>query len=138
MAHALHGYDGDCRNIHGHSYKLYVTVIGRPLNDDTHPKNGMVMDFRDLKEIVKSEIIDELDHALLLTRNTPQEGMEETLAKHGVGLRVVYVDYPTTCEAILADFAGRIKKHLPPGIGLHSLKMAETATSYAEWHASDN
>ena len=41
--HALYGYDGKCRNVHGHSYKLSVTVIGQPINDPNHVKFGMVM-----------------------------------------------------------------------------------------------
>ena len=53
--HALYGYDGLCKNVHGHSYKLYVTVIGSPIDDQNHVKNGMVIDFKDLKTIVKSQ-----------------------------------------------------------------------------------
>ena len=44
-AHALYNYDGQCSNIHGHSYRLFVTVKGSPVSDINHPKNGMVMDF---------------------------------------------------------------------------------------------
>ena len=47
-AHALMGYDGRCRNIHGHSYEMRVTIKGNPIMDDNSPKNGMVMDFGDL------------------------------------------------------------------------------------------
>jgi 6-pyruvoyltetrahydropterin/6-carboxytetrahydropterin synthase len=68
MAHALKGYDGPCRNIHGHSYELYVTVIGKPLNDAGSPKNGMLMDFGDLKKIVRKCIVEEFDHGLVLNR----------------------------------------------------------------------
>ena len=50
-AHALYGYDGLCKNVHGHSYKLYVTVIGDPIDDTNHKKNGMLIDFSDLKKI---------------------------------------------------------------------------------------
>ena len=57
MAHALRNYDGLCRNIHGHSYKMDITLAGRPLNDDNSPKNGMVMDFGDLKKLVNEEVI---------------------------------------------------------------------------------
>ena len=56
-AHALEGYDGKCRHIHGHSYRLYVTIIGEPISDSVNPKYGMVMDFGDLKNIVNEEII---------------------------------------------------------------------------------
>ena len=52
-AHALMGYDGLCKHIHGHSYELLVTVIGHPIEDESNPKLGMVMDFGDLKKIVK-------------------------------------------------------------------------------------
>ena len=51
--HALYGYDGKCRNVHGHSYKLSVTVSGTPIDDSSHVKFGMVIDFTDLKKIVK-------------------------------------------------------------------------------------
>jgi len=56
--HALYGYDGKCRNIHGHSYKLSVTVIGKPISDSSNVKYGMVIDFGDLKKIVNKEIVD--------------------------------------------------------------------------------
>ena len=52
MAHALMNYDGHCKNIHGHSYKLYITVEGEPNPDEKSSKCGMVMDFGDLKKIV--------------------------------------------------------------------------------------
>ena len=51
--HALYGYDGKCTNVHGHSYKLSVTVIGKPIEDTCNVKYGMVIDFGDLKKIVK-------------------------------------------------------------------------------------
>ena len=66
MAHALYGYDGLCKNIHGHSYRLWVTVIGNVLDDSKSVKNGMVLDFSLLKKIVKPEIVDKFDHSLVL------------------------------------------------------------------------
>ncbi len=53
--HALYGYDGKCKNVHGHSYKLSVTVIGSPITDRSNVKFGMVIDFTDLKKIVKEK-----------------------------------------------------------------------------------
>lgn len=80
--HALFGYDGKCKNLHGHSYKLYVTVIGEPINNPHNVKNGMVIDFGDLKRIVQEQIIDAFDHAMVfnelssqsLSRRTPRQG----------------------------------------------------------------
>ena len=65
-AHALDGYDGPCREIHGHSYRLFVTVKGTPAEDASNPKCGMVLDFGVLKRIVSEEIVSHFDHALVL------------------------------------------------------------------------
>ncbi len=69
--HALYGYDGKCKNVHGHSYKLYVTVIGRPIKEKDNVKYGMVIDFSDLKSIVKKEVIGNFDHSIIFNQNTP-------------------------------------------------------------------
>lgn len=134
-AHALYGYDGKCKNIHGHSYHIYVTVIGTPILDDTHPKNGMVMDFGDLKVIVKREIVEKFDHAVVLNENSPHKKLADTINDYSH--KVVLVPYQPTSENMLMDFAERIQSQLPQNVSLHSLKLYETANSYAEWFASD-
>lgn len=134
-AHALYGYDGKCKNIHGHSYQLYVTVIGKPIDDTKHVKNGMVIDFGDLKQIVKSEIVDVFDHATVLNKNSPHVKLAENIRPHSPN--VILVDYQPTSELMIIDFAKRISKRLPKSVTLHSLKLYETQNSYAEWFASD-
>lgn len=134
--HALYGYDGKCKNVHGHSYKLSVTVIGKPISDSSNVKYGMVIDFGDLKKIVKDEIEDVFDHATVFNKNTPHIELAEELKKRGH--HVILVDYQPTSEMMLIDFVGRIKKRLPNNVKLHSLKLQETETSYAEWFASEN
>ncbi len=134
-AHALGGYDGPCREIHGHSYRLFVTIKGRPSTDPQDPKQGMVMDFGVLKKIVNEEIISQLDHALVL-RSTADEGLRRLLSEQFDNL--ILVDYQPTCENMLEDFARRIMARLPEGVTLHSLRLHETASSYAEWFAEDN
>ena len=135
-AHALYGYDGKCKNIHGHSYKLDVTVIGEPITDMNNVKCGMVIDFGDLKKIVKSEVVDTMDHAILLNKETPHLSLAKDLMASGHD--VVLVDYQPTSENMVADFAQRISKRLDPSLSLHSLKLRETETAFAEWFASDN
>ena len=135
-AHALEGYDGKCRHIHGHSYRLYVTIIGEPISDSTNPKYGMVMDFGELKRLVNEEIVDRMDHAFVMRRTDSADEVNMVLSE-GFG-NVVLVDYQPTCENMLVEFAERISRRLPAGVALHSLKMHETATSYAEWYAEDN
>ncbi len=134
--HALYGYDGKCRNIHGHSYKLSVTVNGTPINDTDNVKYGMVIDFSDLKKIVKEEIVNVFDHATVFNKNTPHVELAKELIDRGH--YVLLVDYQPTSEMMVIDFAEKIKNRLPNNIRLHSLKLQETATSYAEWNASDN
>lgn len=134
--HALYGYDGKCRNVHGHSYKLSVTVIGNPITDTGHVKLGMVIDFSDLKKIVKEEIVDIFDHATVFNKNTPHVELAKELMERGHN--VILADYQPTSENMVIDFAAKIKARLPVGIQLHSLKLQETDTSFAEWFASEN
>lgn len=136
MGHALHGYDGPCQNIHGHSYRLFVTVIGEPLTDTANPKLGMVIDFGDLKRIVNTEIVDKFDHSLVLNESQKQEIIQ--MQDSPLFKQYHLMPYQPTCENMVADFAQRIQKHLPEGISLFALKLHETATSYAEWYATDN
>ena len=134
--HALYGYDGKCRNVHGHSYKLSVTVIGKPIADSSHVKFGMVIDFSDLKKIIKEEIVDVFDHATVFNKNTPHVELAKELSDRGHS--VLLVDYQPTSEMMVIDFAEKIKKRLPKQTQLFSLRLQETATSYAEWFAGDN
>ncbi|NNK27784.1 MAG: 6-carboxytetrahydropterin synthase [Flavobacteriaceae bacterium] len=134
--HALYGYDGKCKNVHGHSYRLDVTVIGRPISDNNHVKFGMVIDFSDLKKIVKEEIVDVFDHATIFNKNTPHVELAKELEARGHN--VILADYQPTSEMMVIDFAQKINDRLPNNIKLHSLKLQETATSFAEWFASDN
>lgn len=134
-AHALMGYDGLCKHIHGHSYELLVTVIGKPIEDENNPKLGMVMDFGDLKKIVKEEVVDKMDHSLILN----EKGAKAEALKHSDEMfqRVTTVPYQPTSEMMLIDFAERIIPRLPLNIKLHHMLLRETVTSYAEWFASD-
>lgn len=135
MGHVLWNYDGPCRNVHGHSYRLYVTVSGVPSDNPSDPKNGMVVDFTVLKRIVRKEITEVFDHSVVLNSRHDNARLDSLKSLLG---NVVLVDYQPTCENLVADFAGRIAIKLPEGVKLFSLKLYETATSYAEWFASDN
>jgi len=134
--HALYGYDGECKNVHGHSYKLSVTVIGSPIENRNDVKFGMVIDFTDLKKIVKEEIVDQFDHATVFNETTPHVELANELINRGH--HVILVDYQPTSENMVVDFSKRIIGRLPEGITLFSLKLQETDSSFAEWFASDN
>jgi len=132
-AHSLTGYDGACKYIHGHSYTLYVTVAGTPSTDTTDPKLGMVMDFGILKQIVKENITDRFDHCLILRTDSPLSQEIKTEYR-----KVELFDFQPTCENILLYFVEILKNKLPYKVLLHSLKLSETSTSFAEWYEEDN
>ena len=133
MAHALFGYDGLCKNIHGHSYRLWVTIIGNVLEEKNHVKNGMVLDFSLLKKIVKPEIVDKYDHSLVLNANSPHANIDFSAFE-----KVFLLPYQPTSENLVYDFVQVIKEKLPKNVDLHKVILSETANSYAEWCADDN
>ena len=135
MAHTLYGYDGLCRNIHGHSYNLEVTIFGEPLNEPGHPKDGMVLDFSDLKNIVKTQIVNRFDHALMVNRLVPEKQLE--LLKQ-INERIFIVNFQPTSENIAIYISEILQQHLPAGVSLFSIRLYETETSFAEWFAADN
>ena len=135
MAHALYGYDGPCKNIHGHTYHFRLTLIGEAIQNSSNPKNGMVIDFTELKHIVSKNVIEVFDHALVLNANSPHKKMNEL---QDTFEKVIYVDYQPSCENLILDFLNRIKNHLPLSVSIHNLRLDETPTSYAEWFESDN
>ncbi len=132
MAHALHGYDGLCKNIHGHSYRLWVTIKGNILREKGHEKNGMLLDFGTLKKIVKNEIVLKYDHSLVLNGDSPHKDIDFSAFE-----KVFFLSYQPTSENLVIDFANRIKMKLPEGIKLYKVVLSETATSFAEWCADD-
>ena len=116
--HALYGYDGKCKNVHGHSYKLSVTVIGSPITDRSNVKYGMVIDFSDLKKIVTEEVVDQFDHATVFKGTTRHVELPKELESRGHD--IILVDYQPTSENMVIDFSKRISNRLPENIHLFS------------------
>jgi len=135
MAHALWNYDGKCKNIHGHTYILYVSLLGEPINDDKNPKNGMVMDFGNLKKIVNEEIIDKHDHYVAVNGISPHANIN--FKDFNIDL-IQLKNYQPSCENMVIEFVDIIKSKLPEKIELVMLRLYETKTSFAEWRIEDN
>ena len=129
-AHFLRDYNGKCENLHGHNYKVYAHVKGPELNE-----GGMLMDFSDLKRMVNGHIVDVYDHALVLHRET-DAALVEQLRSHYE--KIILMDSQPTSEHLLLHFVEILKDRLPSNVRLNSLRLAETATSYAEWYDEDN
>lgn len=135
MAHALYEYDGLCRNIHGHTYNLEVCLLGEVKKEAGHPKDGMVMDFGKLKGIVKKNIVDIFDHALLVNSLFPEENI---LAFQKATERLIVVTFQPTTENLVLHFVEILQQELPSNVSLFSMRLFETGNSFAEWFASDN
>lgn len=127
-AHAIYGYEGKCKNIHGHSYKLEVTVATTSSGEDYIPAPGFIIDFKDLKQIVRSTIVDHFDHKLILS---------EQYLKANPGIEkqdsLVIWNVEPTAENILVYIKKHIEKELPANTNLACLRLYETESSYAEW-----
>jgi 6-pyruvoyltetrahydropterin/6-carboxytetrahydropterin synthase len=128
MAHALRCHDGLCAGIHGHSYVLDITIAGEPAVAPDHPKDGMVIDFADLKDTVRP-IVDRYDHALLL-HERERGSMDPANA---LFRRVIFTSTQPTCENLLLTIVEELLPKMPEGTKLCAARLQETATSWAEW-----
>lgn len=128
MAHAIHGYSGACKNIHGHSYELHVSIATGETGNEYLPAPGFIMDFKEIKKCVQSAILDKLDHKIFLSRiyvnRHPGIHNHENL---------VISHHEPTVENILIHIRDILEHKLPGGIVLAALKLYETKDSYAEW-----
>lgn len=121
-AHRLMHHPGKCKNIHGHTYKVLVTVSG-----DIHPTTGIVMDFKDLKTAV-TPIIDEFDHKLILN----YDDKEAIYARPGADDVMRLMDGEPTAENTAVYIAGVLKEL---GFNVIKVQVYETPTSHATWEA---
>lgn len=135
MAHFLLDYPGQCQNIHGHSYKLEVTVSGQVNNQNGSPSQGMVLDFGYLKKAVEP-LVSEFDHALMVREDERVWCIDKL--KESFPLKVVYVDFQPTTENLILLIVSRIRKMLASDLALERVKLSETSRSYAEWRREDN
>jgi 6-pyruvoyltetrahydropterin/6-carboxytetrahydropterin synthase len=135
MAHVLLNYPGKCKNIHGHTYKLEVTVKGVPCNEETSPKKGMLIDFSDFKILIQDHIISIWDHALMIHHDTDPVLLDALTNNYD---KVIIVPFQPTTENMICELVSIIKKILPSDLQLFSLRLYETEKSFAEWHASEN
>ncbi|CAI8178548.1 MAG: 6-carboxytetrahydropterin synthase QueD [Crocinitomicaceae bacterium] len=131
-AHALDGYSGKCKDIHGHSYHLEMTFIGTPKSETGLSDCGMVVDFGDIKKIVKTQILPLFDHRLILRKDTRFKEIES------INERIRLVDYQPTCENMLIEIVEILKRNEPKGAKLVKGFLRETANSFAEWRQEDN
>ena len=119
-AHRIAGHPGKCAWLHGHTYRLEVAVSSATLN-----ALGMVMDFDDLRDVVRKAILDRWDHATLLAATDPL-GAAISAVQHEAPDRVVLFPGQPTAEVLTRDAWERLERHLPAGITLERVAVRET------------
>lgn len=124
IAHYLVGYDGKCKNIHGHRYRLIVKVSSQELQEQGQLR-GMVDDFGNIKEALK-KISDQFDHKLLLENNEHGRIIAEFFKENEFDFDVVLVPYRTTVEEMSRDIYRKIKSY---GVNVTEVEMYETPTN---------
>lgn len=122
-AHFLSGYEGKCRNLHGHRWKLEVTVSSEELAQEGQIR-GMIVDFGELKKDV-NDLADEFDHCLIIERGTLKEKTMEALEEE---FRIIQVEFRPTAENFARYFYERIKAL---GYQVSLVKVYETPNNMA-------
>lgn len=123
-AHILTNHQGLCKNLHGHTYRVDVSVTQG--DGDT---SDMVIDFKDLKRIASEVVCERFDHAFIY--NTESAGEREIAAVvEKNGMRTVAIPFRSTAENLARMFFGELKACIP---GLSAVKVWETADSFAEY-----
>ena len=131
MAHAIHGYSGSCKNIHGHSYELHVTVSSATNEIDFIPAPGFLIDFKEIKKLVTESVINKLDHQLVLSQDYLKINKSYSSTEN-----LISFEAEPTAENLLIYIRNLLKKKLPENVRLSHLKLFETKDSYAEWRES--
>lgn len=119
-AHRLHGYPGQCGNIHGHTAKIEVCCKVKSL-----PKNGMAIDFRDISKKVGIWLKDNMDHKLILAGDDP---ITEVLKRSGEN--VLALDVPPSAENLAKLIFDATKKL---GLPVNKVSFWESPTSIATY-----
>ncbi len=122
-AHRISNHPAACQHIHGHSYRLRVTVSAKELQE-----NDMVIDFKELKQIVNEKVIKTFDHALVLKRNEENSKLAQEIKSN-----IFWMEYEPTVERMLDYIRIQIQNALQKPVFLKRLKLFETASAFGEW-----
>ena len=123
-AHILTNHQGLCKNLHGHTYRVDVSVAQADGSG-----GDMVIDFKDLKRIASEVVCERFDHAFIYNTESPGESEIAAVVEKN-GMRVVPIPFRSTAENLAKLFFNELKARIP---GLFSVKVWETADSCAEY-----
>ncbi|MDO6354838.1 6-carboxytetrahydropterin synthase QueD [Caloramator sp. CAR-1] len=130
-AHMLSNHEGICSNLHGHTYKLEVTASSELIKEGS--SQGMVVDFGDLKSIVKELIVDKFDHSFIFWEGGSEAEKEIARVVEGYGMRIVKFKERPTAENMALFIIKTLNEYLKDSpIKIVKVRLFETPTSFAE------
>ena len=144
MAHRLEGHDGLCNNIHGHTYKLLVTIMrpdGSVKSDLTSSDRGMVWDFKTLKDAVKLVILDKVDHSFMYNSIDKDSTDIALFMKKRINQKLCPVPFRATAENMVSWIFEELEEFFITtsyDIVITKIQLYETPTSYAIWELAPN
>ncbi len=132
MGHRVPNHKSKCKNLHGHRYRIEVGVDGEVISEKGSSKEGMVIDFGDLKEIMLDSINKVFDHSLIVYGEDEFKILFEELRKRGQ--KINFVPFIPTAENIAKHFYDIMKESLEKvSIKIKFVKVFETPTSMAQY-----
>ncbi len=131
MGHRVPNHKNKCRNLHGHRYRLEVSVQGDLCAEAGSSNEGMVFDFGDLKELLRQCISEQLDHVCMYYAEDSL--LREFFAAHPEQLVAIAVPFIPTAENIVRWCYEQLKAVLPPHLKITRCILYETPNSWAEY-----
>ena len=125
-AHILTNHKGLCRNLHGHTYRVDVSV--RQAENDS---SDMVMDFKDVKRICEEVLLSKLDHAFIYDATSVAESEIAGVVEKN-GMRTLALPFRSTAENLARWMFTSLQERIP---SLDAVRVYETADSFAEYRA---
>lgn len=136
ISHMLDNYNGKCGRIHGHCYKAEITLEGNIIEDTSNNSYGMVMDFNDLKPIIKDVIPDHFYISDISQTGSFQQDLRELMDKYNLPYKTF--EGRSTVENMVIYYSNEIQKRLPKNVFIVELKLWETTNSFAIWRIEDH
>mgnify|MGYP005793400095 FL=1 len=125
-AHFLYGYEGKCRNIHGHRWRVIIEIYDENLCKEGQ-KRGMIVDFGDLKRDLKG-LCDYLDHAFIIESGSLKKATLDALMSEN--FRIIEFDFRPTAENLAKYIYDKIKEK---GYKVKSTQVYETPNNCASY-----
>ena len=131
--HRIPNHKSSCKNLHGHRYAIEVTISGEIVDQKNESNFGMVMDFKDAKEVIKKLIVEPWDHAFIVFEkdfevldflNGMQDHKTVVLPKVPTAENMALIAFELLSEAFLKEFKGLIKPI--------NIRLFETPNNWAD------